>query len=101
MGRVPGFKDNIFPQQQMAYFGLFAEVGLVLFMNLVGLELDFGVMAAEWKSTAIISFVGIALPMIGSIGPSYAVWNVIDRDYEGGGKKTFGTYVLFMCVFGL
>lgn len=82
----------------MAIFGTFAEVGLVLFMNLVGLELDFALMAGEWKSTAIISVVGIALPMAVSVGSSYAVWDAIDKNYPSTKNKTFGTYVLFMYV---
>lgn len=67
-------------------------------MNLIGLELDFVMMAQEWKSTAIISVTGIALPMAVSVGSSYAVWNTIDRDYPTKAKKDFGTYVLFMYV---
>ena len=98
MGRVPNFRSTIFPTANMAIFGTFAEVGLVLFMNLVGLELDFALMTREWKSTAIISVVGIALPMVVSVGSSYAVWEAIDRAYPSDKNKTFGTYVLFMFV---
>lgn len=82
----------------MGIFNTFAEVGLVLFMNLVGLELDFGLMQSEWKSTAVISIVGIALPMAVSVGSSYAVWDSIDRAYPSSNRKTFGSYVLFMYV---
>lgn len=98
MGRIPNFTNTIFPKANMAIFGTFAEVGLVLFMNLVGLELDFALMAGEWKSTAIISVVGIALPMAVSVGSSYAVWDAVDKFYPSTKNKTFGTYVLFMYV---
>jgi Kef-type K+ transport system membrane component KefB len=98
MGRIPNFSKTIFPTANMTIFSTFAEVGLVLFMNLVGLELDFALMAGEWKSTALISIVGIALPMAVSVGSSYAVWDAIDRAYPSPKTKTFGTYVLFMYV---
>jgi Kef-type K+ transport system membrane component KefB len=98
MGRVPNFTKNIFPTANMPIFSTFAEVGLVFFMNLVGLELNFGIMSTEWKSTALISAVGIALPMGVSVGSSYAVWDSIDKHFPSTKKKTFGTYVLFMCV---
>ncbi|KZS90464.1 hypothetical protein SISNIDRAFT_443933 [Sistotremastrum niveocremeum HHB9708] len=40
MGRVPGFTQHIFPQQSVSYLSLTANIGLVLFLFLVGLEID-------------------------------------------------------------
>lgn len=101
MGRIPNFTASIFPASQLVVFASYADIGLVLFMNLVGLELDFVMMAQEWKSTAIISVTGIALPMVVSVGSSYAVWETIDKNYPSAHKKEFGTYVLFMYVSSL
>lgn len=97
MGRVPGFTSNIFPERAISIFTVIADLGLIFFMNLIGLELDFDVMVAEWKRTAIISISSMAIPFIVSIGSSYAVWDSIDREYSAG-NQTFGTYLLFMYV---
>lgn len=100
MGRVPGFTKNIFPDSAISIFTVIADLGLIFFMNLIGLELDFELMVSEWKRTAIISISSMAIPFIVSIGSSYAVWDSIDREYAAG-NQTFGTYLLFMYVDGL
>lgn len=100
MGRIPHFTAKIFPSANLYVLFAFADVGIVLFMNLVGLELDFSIMQTQWKRTFIVSAVGIALPMAVSVGSSYAVWNSIDKLYPAaaGVNKSFGTFVVFMYV---
>jgi hypothetical protein len=44
MGRIPGFTNAIFPTQSISYLNLIATIGLILFLFLVGLEVDLGVM---------------------------------------------------------
>jgi Kef-type K+ transport system membrane component KefB len=97
MGRVKGFSENIFPPTALPIFNAFANIGLIFFMNLIGLELDFDLMVAEWKRTAVISVATMVIPFIVSIGSSLAVWQSIDKNFQQG--KSFGTYLLFMYVF--
>lgn len=97
MGRVPGFTENIFPPSALPSFNVIANLGLIFFMNLIGLELDFELMVAEWKRTAVISVASMVIPFIISIGSSYAVWAAIDREFSAG-HQSFGTYFLFMYV---
>jgi Kef-type K+ transport system membrane component KefB len=40
MGRIPGFTDAIFPKESMPSFKLAANLGLVLFLFPVGLEIN-------------------------------------------------------------
>jgi hypothetical protein len=96
MGHVKGFTETIFPSKALPGFTLFANIGLIFFMNLVGLELDFDLMVSEWKRTVIISVATMVVPFVVSIGSSVAVWQYIDKDYQQG--KSFGTYMLFMYV---
>lgn len=37
-GRIPGFTDHIFPETSLPFLNLVSELGLVLFLFLVGLE---------------------------------------------------------------
>lgn len=37
-GAIPGFTDSIFPEASLTYLKLISELGLVLFLFLVGLE---------------------------------------------------------------
>lgn len=98
MGRIPGFTTKIFPTSSLNIFIVFADIGLIFFMNLIGLELNFDLMAADWKRTAIISVATMAVPFVISIGSSWAVWESIDQAYPSEHPKSFGTYLLFMYV---
>ena len=40
LGRIPNFLDKLFPTASLNYLGLVANIGLVLYLFLVGLELD-------------------------------------------------------------
>jgi len=62
MGRVPGFKEKIFPEHSLPLLGIFAQVGLLFFMFLIGLELDPKVFAKNLRPSLIISLSSIALP---------------------------------------
>jgi len=42
LGRIPGFTQHVFPPQSVPYLTLVANIGLVLFLFLVGLEIDGG-----------------------------------------------------------
>jgi Kef-type K+ transport system membrane component KefB len=97
MGRVPGFTENIFPPRALPIFNVIANMGLIFFMNLIGLELDFELMVGEWKRTAVISIATMVIPFAVSIGSSYAVWDAIDKNFVEG-NQSFGTYLLFMYV---
>lgn len=96
MGRVPGFKLHIFPDKALPIFTVIADLGLIFFMNLIGLEMDFDLMVVEWKRTIVISIATMVVPFVVSIGSSYAVWQSIDENFSPNSK--FPTYFLFMCV---
>ncbi|KAL8277998.1 hypothetical protein RQP46_009630 [Phenoliferia psychrophenolica] len=61
-GRIPGFTKNIFPTQSLPFLNLVATLGLVLFLFLVGLEVDFSLFKKNFKVSASVAFVGLALP---------------------------------------
>lgn len=48
-GRVPGFTANIFPKDSIPFLGLTANIGLCLFLFLVGLEIDGSVIKRNAK----------------------------------------------------
>ena len=39
-GRIPGFTEHIFPEQSLSYLSLVANIGLVLFLFIIGLEIE-------------------------------------------------------------
>ncbi|KXN82041.1 K(+)/H(+) antiporter 1 [Leucoagaricus sp. SymC.cos] len=61
-GRIPGFTEHIFPQDSRPYLSLTANIGLCLFLFLVGLEIEASVIKRNAKLSTAVAFAGMALP---------------------------------------
>ena len=97
MGRIPGFTNAIFPTASMPAFLLAANIGLVLFLFQVGLEVDVRFMASHWRIAASVGLAGMALPF--GLGCAIAVGLYHEfRSDSGLAPIGFGTYMLFIGV---
>ncbi|OAX31539.1 hypothetical protein K503DRAFT_76188, partial [Rhizopogon vinicolor AM-OR11-026] len=61
-GRIPGFTNHIFPEDSLPYLSLVANIGLCLFLFIVGLEIDASIIKRNARMSVIVSFAGMALP---------------------------------------
>ncbi|KAL0062653.1 K(+)/H(+) antiporter [Marasmius tenuissimus] len=61
-GRIPGFTQHIFPDEAKGYLSLTANIGLCLFLFLVGLEIDGSVIKRNVKLSATVGLAGMCLP---------------------------------------
>ncbi|EGN94001.1 hypothetical protein SERLA73DRAFT_63288 [Serpula lacrymans var. lacrymans S7.3] len=61
-GRIPGFTIHIFPSESLPYLSLVANIGLCLFLFLVGLEIDAAIIKRNARLSTIVSLAGMALP---------------------------------------
>jgi len=97
MGRIPGFSDTIFPTASIPNLSLVANLGLVLFLFLVGLEVDLRYFFSNWKVAVSVGTAGMALPF--GLGCAIA-WGLYQefRDEEGLEPISFGTYMLFIGI---
>lgn len=76
MGRIPGFKHAIFPDASMPLLSLVANLGLVIFLFLVGLEVDIRMLLRNWRVAASVSAAGMILPFgLGSYN-IYLFWHL-------------------------
>lgn len=92
MGRIPGFTQNIFPPQSLPNLNLVANIGLTLFLFLVGLEADLSVFKRNAKAAICISFFGLAVPFGLGAAISVGIYNnFVDTD-----KVDFGVFLLFI-----
>jgi len=73
-GRIPGFTEHIFPLASRSYLSLVAHIGLCLFLFIVGLELDSGVVKRNARLSATIALAGMALPFGIGAGMAHAVY---------------------------
>lgn len=68
----PAAQAYLFPQASMPILFSVAQVALVLYMFLVGLEFDVDLLRARARSAAFVSAAGIAVPFV--LGGAIAVW---------------------------
>ncbi|KAI6098205.1 Sodium/hydrogen exchanger family-domain-containing protein [Pisolithus sp. B1] len=61
-GAIPGFTQHIFPSDSLPYLTLVADIGLCLFLFLVGLEIDASIVKRNARLSIVVSLAGIALP---------------------------------------
>ncbi|CAO3566018.1 unnamed protein product [Mortierella alpina] len=94
MGRIPGFADTIFNPAGLPYLNLISTVGLVMFLFLVGLELDPALVIKRAKFSLGITFAGMALPL----GVGAAVSYVLYGELDPGSQVGFGQFLLFCGV---
>lgn len=64
LGLLPGhLEEKLFPLEVRPYLKLVAQVGLILFMFVVGLEVDLDVVRRSGKRAVAISLTSIAVPL--------------------------------------
>lgn len=62
MGRIPGFTAAIFPPESIPNLSLVANLGLLLFLFLIGVEVDLRFMASQWRTTLNVSIASLLIP---------------------------------------
>ncbi|KAL5313755.1 hypothetical protein ACEPPN_018176 [Leptodophora sp. 'Broadleaf-Isolate-01'] len=95
MMRIPGFKAAIFPQASMAGLSLVANLGLILFLFLVGLEVNMRMFITNWRVALSVGLAGMALPFGLGCGIAYGLYHQFRTD-EGIVEISFGVYMLFI-----
>lgn len=70
----PGAFQALFPAESLTNLELLSQVGLVLFMFVIGMELDFSVLKNKINETLVISHAGILVPFFLGIVASYWIY---------------------------
>ncbi|KAJ6610377.1 Sodium/hydrogen exchanger family-domain-containing protein [Mycena sp. CBHHK59/15] len=93
MGHIPGFTNAVFPVLGMPMLTLTSTIGLVLFLFLVGLEIDVRIIKRNIRASAAISVAGLIVPL--GLGAALGVG--IYREFIDP-KVNFGYFLLFTAV---
>lgn len=94
MGRIPGFTEHIFPTVSLSYLNLVATIGLVLFLFIVGLEVDLRSVTKNIKASVTVSVIGMIVPFALGAAISRGIYdNFIDAN-----AVSFGHFLLFSGV---
>lgn len=97
MGRIPGFNETIFPAESKPVLSAIANLGLILFLFLVGLEVDIRMLLNNLKVAVSVSAAGMLVPFGLGAGIGYGLYHEFGDD-PGTKNVSFGVFVLFIGV---
>ncbi|RXW18815.1 hypothetical protein EST38_g7039 [Candolleomyces aberdarensis] len=93
MGRIPNFQETIFPRDAMPLLSLTSTIGLILFLFLVGLEIDTRMIKRNVKASVTVSIAGLLVPL--GLGAALGV-GLYRRFIDP--SVNFGYFLLFTAV---
>lgn len=93
MMRIPGFKQSIFPDAAMPGLALTSTIGLVIFLFLVGLEVDTKIIKRNFVSATSISVTGLLVPLGLGAAVGVGIYRSLVKE-----NVNFGYFVLFSAV---
>ena len=89
----PDVFQALFPPESLTNLELLSQVGLVLFMFVIGMELDFSVLKNKINETLVISHAGILVPFFLGIVASYWIY----EEYAAA-QTAFMPFALFIGI---
>jgi len=89
----PGFSHFLFPANSIGNLQLFSQIGLILFMFVVGMELDLKILKGNIGAALVISHASIIIPF--ALGTSAAYF--LYKDYAPPGIP-FYAFALFLGI---
>ena len=88
----PEVQQALFPSDVIPYIGAAANLGLIFYMFLVGLELDVSQLKGRVAQTVAISNTGVAIPMMAGLAIAIPTYRLVGPD------NGFAAFALFMGV---
>jgi Kef-type K+ transport system membrane component KefB len=71
----PEFSSTLFPVESLGNLKFLSQIGLILFMFVIGMELDLKVLKNKANEAVVISHASIVIPFTLGIGLAYFVYN--------------------------
>ncbi|HWF54469.1 MAG TPA: cation:proton antiporter [Solirubrobacteraceae bacterium] len=88
----PGLQAKVFASDITPYIGVTANLGLIFYMFLIGLEVDFSQIKGRVGTTLAVSNTGLAVPMMLGLASAIPLYEIL------GPNKRYLAFALFMGV---
>jgi K+:H+ antiporter len=92
IGRIPGFTNAIFPVASVPNLNNVANLGLILFLFIIGLEVDMRVFFSNWKMALSVAAAGMTLPFALGCTIAYGLYYQFSNE-PGTVPIAYGTFV--------
>ena len=90
---APEVSHVLFPTASLTYLSILSQLGLLLFMFVIGMELDIDALRSQMGRSLVISHSSIALPFLLGVGFAYFTYEQFGTAASG-----FVAYALFMGI---
>lgn len=101
----PGAFHFIFPAESLVNLHFLSQMGLILFMFIVGMELDTGLLRKQAFEAVIISHASIIIPFFLGICISFYLYGIDTipdvQHFAGKGMQTTGGFISFALFMGI
>ncbi|HOI87147.1 MAG TPA: cation:proton antiporter, partial [Lentimicrobium sp.] len=71
----PGATEFLFPAESLGNLQFLSQIGLILFMFIIGMELDIGILRQRAGAAVFISNASIVVPFVMGVGLSYFLFS--------------------------
>ncbi|EPX71310.1 potassium ion/proton antiporter [Schizosaccharomyces octosporus yFS286] len=88
-GRIPGFLSHIFPDESLGPLNLVSNLGLVLYLFVIGMEVDMNVFISNYKVTTLVTLSSILFPFAAGSAISVGL-------HQFTPNSNFGEFLLFI-----
>lgn len=90
---APDLSHTLFPKESLTYLSILSQLGLLIFMFVIGMELDVDAIRARFGESMVISHSSIAVPFILGVGFAFFTFEKFGNADHG-----FIAYSLFMGI---
>jgi Kef-type K+ transport system membrane component KefB len=94
IGRIPGFTDTVFPKESIPNLSNVANLGLILFLFIIGLEVDMRVFFSNWKIAVSVAAAGMTFPFALGCAIAHGLYHQFSSE-PGTVPVAYGTFVSF------